>query len=507
MFYSKVIKLLKDEGLLKELIYKGNYYYELPIELKQSEFTALSYDSRQVKKDTLFIRKGIHFNEKYLISAIDKGCSAFITVSAIPTVVTQDVLQIVVHDEQKAMATVAREFYGNPQDSLKIIGITGTKGKTTTTYFTRNLLQTVLKGKVGQFSSIDNLLDGVNFEQSHLTTPESLDLYQMMRTMVDNGLEYLVMEVSSQAYKKMRVYGLTFDTAIFLNISPDHISQVEHPDFDDYLNCKSQIIENTKRLILDTGVPYSRMLQEKAAYFGVEVVTYGQDDSASDYEYHAKNHGYFEIKTNKDKVGNLNGNLQVKIPGHFNYANATAAVLAALSVVKIPLDALSQSLIKTVVPGRMEIFENNGVVVCVDYAHNYLSLTESFKFLKHDYHGRLIVVIGAAGGKAQSRRRDIGRSLSEYADVAVLTSEDNFDEDPKNIFKDIKKYISNKQLEVFVEVDRELAIKQAIKLARPDDVVFLAAKGREKFMHEGGQDIPYTGDDVLAQKYLEGREG
>lgn len=166
--------------------------------------------------------------------------------------------------------------------------------------------------------------------------------------------------------------------------------------------------------------------------------------------------------------------------------------------------AFAKGLEKTTVPGRMEMLSNQrGLLACVDYAHNYLSLNESFKYMKNTYpNGRLIVVIGAAGGKAESRRKDIGEALAKYADVAILTSEDNFFEDPYKIDEEIKSHIDNPDVEVHINVDRAKAIQDAFNMARPGDVMFMAAKGREQFMHEKGHDIPYVGDYQLTQKLM-----
>lgn len=157
------------------------------------------------------------------------------------------------------------------------------------------------------------------------------------------------------------------------------------------------------------------------------MITFGSDESDADYRYHGKDHGYFDVSTHNDNLPEVTGEFRVMIPGHFNYSNALAAITVSAQL-KDDTSDFAQGLKETKVPGRMEFLKNNaGMVACVDYAHNYLSLSESFKFMKHEYpDGRLIVVIGAAGGKAESRRKDVGRALSEYADVAILTSEDNF---------------------------------------------------------------------------------
>ncbi|KRL80815.1 UDP-N-acetylmuramyl-tripeptide synthetase [Ligilactobacillus equi] len=494
----RVIELLKAENLLKDIIYQDRYYYDLPANLTHIEFSDITYDSRTVKPESLFICKGINFNPNYLTSALEKGCQIFIARNLYENTEYGQAVAIMVKDETKAMAVLAREFYGNPQKNLKIIAFTGTKGKTTSAYFAHQLLNTVAPGKVGQFSTIANMLDGHTYQQAHLTTPESLDLFKMMRQMVDNGLEYLVMEVSSQAYKKNRVYGLEFDTAVFLNISHDHISPIEHPTFEDYLYCKSQIVEHAKHVIVNRQTQVYDYLVQKAQG---QIVTFGTE--SADYHYVAQDNGYFDITTEKAKLVALNGQLRIRIPGFFNYENALAATLACLSIVDIDFVTIQEALLKTLVPGRMELAHNHkGVTACVDYAHNYLSITEACKFLKHDYPGNLIVVVGAPGGKAQSRRADIGQAVTEYADVVYLTSDDNFLENPRDIIAEIRAHVDEKQVETHVIIDRQEAIEAAIKEAQSGDVVFLAAKGREKFLHEGGTDIPYPGDHILAQKFL-----
>ncbi|MBD7894154.1 UDP-N-acetylmuramyl-tripeptide synthetase [Limosilactobacillus sp. Sa3CUN2] len=504
---KEITDLLKENGLYKEIIINGDWYYTVPENTANAEITDLSYDSRKISDGTLFFCKGLKFNPEYLASAIEKGATAAISELVYTDKLDQQAQstpQIIVTDVQKSMAVIARHFYGCPDEKLELIGFTGTKGKTTSVYFTRHILAHEFGPVVGQFSSIDECVDGKNFIEAHLTTPESLDLFRMMREAVDNGMKYLAMEVSSQAYKKSRVYDLHFNIGVFLNISPDHISPVEHPTFDDYLWCKSQIIVNSDTVILNRDMDYYELLAQKAHELGKKLITFGSDESDADYRYHGKEHGYFDVSSHNDNLSAVNGEFRVMIPGHFNYSNALAAITVSAQLKDDPSD-FAQGLKETRVPGRMEFLKNKaGLVACVDYAHNYLSLSESFKFMKHEYpDGRLIVVIGAAGGKAESRRKDVGRALSEYADVAILTSEDNFFEDPHHIDEAIKEHITNPNVKVIINVDRVAAIKQAFEMAKPGDAMFMAAKGREQFMHEKGQDIPYVGDYQLSQKLME----
>lgn len=500
---NQAADILKQEQLLREIVIKDQWSFTVPANLKDQQYQAISYDSRQVTAETLFMCKGLHFNAQYLEDAIEKGARSCVTEKVYDGKDRERVVQLVVSDVQKAMAVLAREFYGNPQRELKVIGFTGTKGKTTSVYFTRHLMTAALGNKVAQMSSIAECLDGEHFEEAHLTTPESLDLYRMMRQAADNGMEYLVMEVSSQAYKKSRVYGLHFDIGVFLNISADHISPVEHPDFEDYLYCKSELVENSSVVIINRECQYYDLLTQKALAAGNQLISFGNSDSNADYRYVVDSPSEFHVATFNSRVPQLKGKFTINIPGTFNDSNAMAA-LAVGRQFSADTAAFAKGLAETTVPGRMEILKNqHGLLACVDYAHNYLSLNESFKYMKQTYpNGRLIVVIGAAGGKAESRRQDIGKVLSKYADVAILTSEDNFFEDPHKIDEEIKSYITNKQVEVRINVDRAAAIKEAFEIARPGDVMFMAAKGREQFMHEKGRDIPYVGDYQLTKQLM-----
>lgn len=501
---KQTIEALKEQGLFKEIIVDDQWFYDAPEMIANEPFQHLSYDSRQVESQTLFICKGLSFAVKYLIDAVQKGATGCLTEKVYEDELEgAKVWQIVVTNVDQAMATIARRFYGDPERELTLIGYTGTKGKTTSVYFTRHILTRVFGKKIAQFSSIAECLDGEHFIESHLTTPESLDLYRMMRQAVDNGMKYLVMEVSSQAYKRNRVYGLHFNIGVFLNISRDHISPVEHPTFDDYLWCKSQLVVNSDTVILNREMDHYELLAQKTREAGAKLITYGRDNTPADYRFTPREHGYFKVSTHNESLPTVDGDFRVMLPGTFNCSNATAAIAVAAQL-SPRVDEFAAGLLETRVPGRMEILKNDrGYVACVDYAHNYLSMSESFKFLKHEYpDGRLIVVTGSVGSKAQSRRPDIGRALSEYADVAILTEDDNYFEDPRDIIQEIRNHIIDPHVEVHEIIDREKAIKTAFGMARPGDVMFMAAKGHEPYLFEKGHNKPYIGDYQLTEKLM-----
>ena len=241
-----VIAILKQDQNFRDIIIDGAYF-SAPIQ--DLTFSQLSYDSREVSDSTLFFAKGLNFKREFLADL------------AIPFYVSEidyevSIPAIIVNDVKHAMSLIAMAFYDRPQDALKTLAFTGTKGKTTAAYFAKNILDTHNSGKTALFSTMETTLDGKTFFKSQLTTPESLDLFRMMREAVSHGMTHLVMEVSSQAYKTSRVYGLTFDVGVFLNISPDHIGPIEHPTFEDYFYCKRQLLANARYAVVNAEMTH-----------------------------------------------------------------------------------------------------------------------------------------------------------------------------------------------------------------------------------------------------------
>ena len=254
-------ELLDRHHLLREII-QGNCWTDDAANLADADepFTAITYDTRKVVPGTLLCCKG-RFKADYLTDIDQAGLAAYMAETEYSAVTHAPGL--IVNDARKAMSLLSAEFYGRPQDELTVIGITGTKGKTTTAYFVQAVLNAYSGGRAALFSSVDNCLDGHTYAESDLTTPESMDAFRMMREAANNGMRYLVMEVSSQAYKVERVYGLTFDAGAFLNISPDHISAIEHPTFEDYLYCKRQITHNCRTLVLGADCDHADLIRQE----------------------------------------------------------------------------------------------------------------------------------------------------------------------------------------------------------------------------------------------------
>lgn len=262
----------EDSTHSKNEIWSLNPYYFDNIDA-DSCFTHATYDSRDIKNGTLLFIKG-NFKSEYLVDADSKGLVSYVAEKSYANYTNS--VGLIVNDVRKAMSVLSAAFFGFPQEKLTVVGITGTKGKTTTAYFTHAILNAYSHGKAALFSSVDNCLDGKTYVESDLTTPESFDAFKMMREAVDNGMQYLVMEVSSQAYKVDRVYGLHFNVGAFLNISPDHISPIEHPTFEDYLYCKRQLIANSKCLVLNADADHADLLLQDAKNHNVNVATFAR---------------------------------------------------------------------------------------------------------------------------------------------------------------------------------------------------------------------------------------
>lgn len=487
-----------------------------------TDFTAtkVSYDSRKVEPGTLFFCKG-NFLPKYLAMAKEKGAIAYVAEQEYPE--GGDLPAIIVKDEQKAMALLGAAFYGFPQNELKIIAITGTKGKTTTAYFADHILERATDKHVALFSTLDRVLGNGPADRfkSDLTTPESLDLFHDMRAAVDNGMTHLVMEVSSQAYKKNRTYGLHFDVGIFLNITPDHIGRNEHPTFADYLHCKEQLMVNSRTCIINAETDHLADV-----YYAAKATTQPENiylfarhgaklqlpaGAAVDFEYRNDledlHESEFELSACSTKADQLNLNQRyiTSVPGDYNEGNAVAAIISSALAGAKASDALA-TLDHVHIRGRMEMQKSkqHGTIY-IDYAHNYASLKRLLAFLKRQTDaGKVTVVLGATGDKGISRRQGFGKALSEeHPDRVILTTDDPGFEDPMKIAKEINSHIDHDQVgEIQYIMDREQAIKAAIDASGSNDIVVLAGKGEDPYQKIKGVDTPYATDSKIAADYI-----
>ena len=471
-------------------------------ELAAREIHCLTYDTRALSEDALFICKGAHFKEEYLCDALSRGAIAYVAEKKHNV----DAPCLLVNDIRYSLVVLGQLFYNHVTDKLTSVGITGTKGKSTTAYYVRYILNDWLRAQsmpeCAILSSIDNY-DGKSTEESHITTPEVLELYQHFENAYESGISHLVMEASSQALKYGRVRGITYDVAAFLNIGSDHISPIEHPDFEDYFNSKLKIFDSCRFGCVNTDAKYSDRVIEYAKD-RCNLITFGshESDTVSCQHVEKRSDGlYFTVSSLK-----YNGEFSITMPGLFNISNALAA-MAICMVLDVPEEYVRSGLRKARAAGRMQIYESRdkNVTVIVDYAHNKLSFETLFKSLKKEYPGqRIIAIFGAPGGKAYERREVLPQTAGAYADLLIYAEEDPAHDRVEDICAEMA---NNTPEGVAHEIiyDREEAFKRAVEVAhesgKPTVIAFLA-KGEEELQHRGDNFEPIKSDSAIAHEVL-----
>ena len=476
MNYKSVIEKLKEYNLLKN-------YDEC-----ESIFSNVSYNSKEIKENGLFICKGVAFKKEYLLDAIKNGATCYVS----ETDYEVSVPKIIVNDVRCSLAIISNLFY---PDNLFKIGITGTKGKTTTNYFVHNILKNHLGYTPGIFAT-HYFYSGKNEGENHLTTPESLELHKYLNEMMKSNIKYMSMEVSSQASKHNRIFGMNFDIGCFLNISADHISPLEHPDFEDYLNCKLDFLKKCKTVIVYRHTDYYDKVLEVCK--DKKVITFGFKDA----DYIISN-----IQNNKNLSfdfgkGENSKTYSISMAGRFNIINAACAIVIA-TLLNASYEEIQKGLIETSVSGRMNVINDGICPIIIDYAHNELSAKALYESLKEDYPGKKIkVVFGCPGDKGINRRRDMGLLAGEYADYIYLTAEDPGNSTIEDICADIIKYIEKYHSNYEVIEDRKEAISKALKDATSNDVIAILGKGDENYQIVGNKWLPYETDIEVVKKEL-----
>lgn len=499
---KQAVELLEQDGLLVG--------YDCPPQLLEHRFSHLSYSSADVTPDTFFICKGAAFKEEYLRDAIAKGAGVYLAQSLYEGV---DCPHILVSDIRKAMSLVSIAFYQKAYRNFRVVGLTGTKGKTTTTYFMKNILDAFCRRNpqlcAAQKSAVLSTVEvdtGIEHHEAHLTTPESPDLQRYFAQTRDSGLPFLTMEVSSQAYKLSRVYGMDFDIGMFLNIGEDHIGPLEHTDFEDYFSCKLQLMEHCRTAIVNREMDHAQRVLERARAHAQRVLTFGRlgtadldDDDCWILRDIQKEEQGFTFTTSH---GLAQDSWRIRMAGRFNVENALAAILAAKAL-GVDDQSIREGLLQNEVQGRMNLFEKDGVTVLVDYAHNFLSFQKLYESLKADYPGqRIVMVVGCPGGKAQLRRRDIGTLSGQNADYLYLTAEDPQFEDVRSICEEIASFVKPYGTPYEIIEDRAQAVEKAITTAQKGDVIVLAAKGEEVYQKVRGEYVYYESDLAIAKRLL-----
>ena len=461
----------------------------------QFEVEELCHDSRRTRDNSLFVCiKGATVDgHNFANSAYSRGCRHFIAERALE--LPEDAKIFIVKDSRKALALMAARFFGNPADELYIIGLTGTKGKTTTALMIYNILN-ACGLKCGYIGS--NGIDFGNFHyETSNTTPESFDLHQFMREMRLAGVKYIAMEVSSQALYMDRVYGIKFDSCIYTNLSQDHIGGNEHPTFEHYKLCKRSLFSDygAEVMIYNADDGYA---DEMSSIFDSKKISYALH---TDADFKASDLGTFR---EADKLGvafdfTHEGNRyasKISFPGNFSVYNALAAI-AACHECGIELDQISEVISDVQIKGRFETVQALPYATfIIDYAHNEVSLTSALETLRSYGPSRLICLFGSVGGRTKGRRAELGRTAARLADFSILTSDNPDFENPDDVIRDIEtQFAENKNYTKIA--DRKKAIEYAVSIAREGDIFLFAGKGHENYQLINGEKLPFSEKEIL----------
>lgn len=466
------------------------------------EIKGVEKNSKEVKKGYVFVAiKGFSTDgHQYVESAIKNGAIAVIIEEGCDLKslnIPEGITIIMAKDTREALAIVSSNFYGNPSRKFKLIGVTGTKGKTTSTFMIKEILEKAGK-KVGLIGTIATYINGKKLKDSDRTTPESLELQQIFAQMVDEGVEAVVMEVSSQSLKLHRVTGCEFDIVLFTNFSEDHISPNEHPNMEDYFNSKLKLFEMCKTGIVNVddlhGAKIPRLFPEN------NITTYGIDNFANVL---AKDititNSYVDFKV---KITDRNERVKTCIPGRFSVYNSLAAICVAQKF-GISSETVKEALLEVRVPGRSELVDNKlEIPIMIDYAHSPESLQNILQAVKSYTRGRVISVFGCGGDRDSGKRPIMGEISGRIADFTIITSDNPRTEDPEKIVKQIEDGMKKTKGKYTVITDRIEAIKEAIKMANKRDIIVLAGKGHEPYQEINGVKHPFD-ERIIVKDIIE----
>ena len=464
----------------------------------QIEVTELINDSRKVTEGSVFvcISGAVSDGHAYVQQVAEKGAAAVIVEKDVEA--PEGLTVIKVENTRYALALTSAAYFGYPAEKLKVIGITGTKGKTTTTYMVKSILEEV-GIKVGLIGTIEAIIGDKSIPANN-TTPESYTIQKYFSEMVEEGCECVVMEVSSQGLMLHRTQGFVFDFGIFTNIEPDHIGPNEHKDFDDYLHCKSMLLKQCKVGIVNRDDEhFERIIDGHTC----ELETYGFSEKADLRAEDAKlvgRKGYLGISYHVK--GLLDFPVEIDIPGKFSIYNSLTAI-AICRHFKVSEENIIKALKVAKVKGRIEMIKvSDEFTLMIDYAHNAMALESLLGTLKEYNPHRLVCLFGCGGNRSKLRRYEMGEVSGKMADLTIITSDNPRDEDPQAIIDDIKIGMAKTDGK-YVEIpDRKEAIAYAIHHGEPGDIIVLAGKGHEDYQEIKGKKYPMD-ERVLIREILE----
>jgi len=478
---------------LKELLNKVSYNLlngDLDIKIND-----IKYDSRKVKPNDMYIALvGFHSDgHDYIEEAINNGATVIITSKIINC--PKNITVIKVDDTRLALAYISKNYFHSPDKELKIIGVTGTAGKTTTTHMIREILLNsgINCGLIGSNGTKynDKIIPTCN------TTPESYEIFKSFREMANSSVKCVAMEASSQAFKLNRLAGIIFDIGVLTNITTDHIGPGEHDSQEDYVNCKKKLFLNSKEVIINNDSQY---LNEITKGISVPITTYALNNDA---DIKVTNSNFVNeadfLGSSFNVAGIINDSFKISIPGEFNIYNALCAITVC-SKLNVNINKLKEALLNIKVRGRMELVLSNAKFkVLIDYAHTSDEMDGLVKTLKMYKPKRLVSVFGGGGNRARERRYSLGEIIGRESDLCIITMDNPRFEDISSINEDIKVGL-NKVNAKYIEIeDRSLAIKYAINNAKDGDIIVLIGKGHEEYQEIKGVKHHFSELEVIEE--------
>lgn len=480
--------------------------YEVLQGQPDTEVTSLTSDSRKVHKGSVFvcIKGAVSDGHQYIKEVLEKGAAAIITETEapLPKEHEKNTAFIRTSDTRLAYAYMSAAWFGYPAKKLFTIGITGTKGKTTTAYMIRNVLE-ACGIRTGLIGTIETIIGG-EAAPSARTTPESYEIHEDFDKMVKAGCRAVVMEVSSQGLMLHRTAGILFDIGVFTNLEPDHIGPNEHTSFEQYLACKARLFKQCRVGIVNADDQHTEAVLQGAdcrvERFGLQE---GADLAARDIHLYTEGG---KIGTRYHAAGLVDMDIHLAMPGKFSVYNSLCAIAVTCHFGVAP-EILEEALFNVKVKGRIELIHvSDAFTLMIDYAHNAMALESLLKTLREYQPKRLVCLFGCGGNRARARRFEMGEVSGRLADLSVITSDNPRDEEPQAILDDIITGIKKTSGQHVDIIDRKEAIRYVIENGRPGDIIVLAGKGHEDYQEIKGVKYPMD-ERVLIAEVLEELHG
>lgn len=459
----------------------------------ETEITSIEYDSRKVQAGSIFVcLKGFQSDgHKFAQMAVEKGAAALL-VEDLPDFDT-DAVVVQVEDSRRALAYMSAAWFDYPARNMTVIGLTGTKGKTTTSFMMKKILEQA-GHKVGLIGTTGAYIDRKKIETKN-TTPESFELHSLFSQMVEEGCDAVVMEASSQGFKLERTAGVEFDYGAFLNISPDHISPGEHESFEEYLNCKKMLFDQTKRAVVNIDAEHWQEVTADAK----NLTTISVKQQADLYAENIENIWKPGLLGSSFTVqGSFKGEITLSMPGVFNVENALIS-MAIAGLMGISFETVAEALRSVTVKGRAQVLPvpaSMGTFI-IDYAHNALSMESILHMLSSYQPGRLICLFGGGGNRPKQRRYDMGLIAGKYADLTIITTDNPRFESPQDINEHIIEGLNVHEGEYKIIMDRAEAIRYLMEHCGPKDLVVLIGKGHEEYQDIRGVKYYFSEEKVV----------